>query len=72
MFVEKWQLSNIFVYWYDGLRVRHLTTIVGTRVGHLPMKVSRAGHLTNFFKCLGVCPGECSQLELTRAQAMHD
>ena len=50
--------TTVFVFWLYELGARHLTIIEGRGGGHLPIKITcRAGHFTNFFKCLGFAWG---------------
>ena len=57
MFIKIWQLIILYIDRMDW-RAGHLTTTEGTGAGDLPTKIARrAGHLNNFFKCLGYARG---------------
>ena len=51
--------TNIFVYWFDGLGVRHLTIIVGTESKAFANKNCPLGlAFDQFFQMPRVCVGE--------------
>ena len=59
MFIKIWQLIILYIDRMDW-RAGHLITTEGTGDGTFAGKNSPqgwAGHLNNFFKCPGVCPG---------------